>query len=313
MKQRTIPKCGMAASLLGLGCNNFAERSDFHETQAVVHRALDLGITFFDTASTYPLSDHGRSEAFLGQCLGDRRKEVIIATKVGLPFQGHPRRDASRKYITEMVEGCLERLDTDWIDLLQLHFPDPLTPMEETLRAFDDLIRAGKVCYIGCSNHAGWQVIEADWIARTHGLNAYVSAQDRYNVINREAEAELLPALAAKGMGLIPFFPLASGLLTGKYKPDTPPPNASRFAVSPRLAGQFYRDDYLEIVAGLDNFARARGHTLLELALSWLAVQPVVWTIIAGAASPEQLEQNVTCLDWALSPDDMAAIDEIVN
>ncbi len=313
MELRTIPKCGMAVSLLGLGTNNFGERSDFEQTKAVVHKALDLGIIFFDTASTYPLSDHGRSEDFLAQCLGDRRKDAIIATKVGLPFGGHHRRDASRKYIMAMVEGCLERLRTDWIDLLQLHFPDPLTPMEETLRAFDDLIRAGKVRYIGCSNHAAWKIVEADWIAADNGLNGYVCSQERYNAINREIEPEILPAMKAKGLGLIPYFPLASGLLSGKYTRGQPPPNSSRFAVSARLAGEFHRDDYLEIAERLGDYAEQRGHTLLELAFGWLAVQPVVWSIIAGAATPEQLEQNAQSLDWKLSAAEMKEVDEIVK
>src|SRR5215468_3470008 len=222
MQQRNLGSSGLRVSVVGLGCNNFGMKLDLEQTRAVVHKALDCGITLFDTADSY--GNRGGSEQALGQVLGDRRKDIVLATKFGLPMDAaETKKGASRRYVLSAVEASLERLKTDWIDLYQLHRPDPLTPIEETLRALDDLVRAGKVRYIGCSNLAGWQVADAAWTSRHHGLAAFACAQDEYSLLAREHEAHLLPALEAFGLSLLPYYPLAGGLLTGKYKREALP------------------------------------------------------------------------------------------
>ncbi|HSB78343.1 MAG TPA: aldo/keto reductase, partial [Candidatus Methylomirabilis sp.] len=214
MKQRSLGKSGLQVSLIGLGCNNFGGRIDLEASRKVVHKALDLGITLFDTADIY--GERGGSETILGQVLGDRRKDIVLATKFGMPMDdAGVLKGASRRYILSEVEASLRRLRTDWIDLYQLHTPDPLTPIEETLRSLEDLIRQGKVRYIGCSNLPAWQVVEALWTARLLGINAFVSCQDEYSLVVRDPDRELLPTMEAYGLGLLPYFPLASGLLTG--------------------------------------------------------------------------------------------------
>lgn len=234
MNHRTLGQSGLEVSTVGLGCNNFGMRIDLEATRKVVAKAFDLGITLFDTADIY--GNKGGSETMLGQVLDARRKDIVLATKFAGPMvEGKTRRDASRGYIMTAVEASLRRLKTDWIDLYQLHFADPLTPMEETLRALDDLIRQGKVRYIGCSNLPAWQMGEAEWIARESGLHRFISAQDEYSLLVRDAEAEKIPAAQAYGMGLLPYFPLASGLLTGKYKRGAGAPAGTRFASTPVL------------------------------------------------------------------------------
>ena len=218
---------------------------------------------------------------------------------------------ASRRYIMTAVEASLRRLKTDWIDLYQLHTPDPLTPMAETLGALDDLVRQGKVRYIGCSNLPAWQVVEAQWTADRKGLHAFVSCQDEYSLVKRDIERELQPAMQAYGLGLLPFFPLASGLLTGKYKRNTPPPAGTRFANTARLADRYGTQANWNIVEGLQAFCHNRGHSLLELAFSWLLARPTVASVIAGATKPEQLEQNVKAAGWALSAEDLAEVDRL--
>ncbi len=240
MKHRALGKSGLTMSVIGLGGNNFAGRMDLAASRAVVHKALDLGITLFDTADVYPIGKPGASEEYLGQFLGDRRKDVIVATKFG-----HAREDrglppsASRRTILSSVESSLKRLGTDWIDLYLIHQPDPVTPIEETLRALDDLIRQGKVRYIGCSNFAGWQVADAIWTSRHLGLNAFIACQDEYSLLVRHIERELAPVAQAYGLGLMPYFPLASGLLTGKYKRNAPPPQSARLAYTQGLSKRF--------------------------------------------------------------------------
>ncbi|MGH9355801.1 MAG: aldo/keto reductase, partial [Terriglobia bacterium] len=213
MEFRNLGKSGLRVSAVGLGCNNFGGRLDLEETRKVIHKALDLGITLFDTADVY--GNKGASEDFMGQVLGGRRRDIVLATKFGMSMGDAEKSGASRRYIFSAVESSLRRLRTDWIDLYQLHQPDPRTPIEETLRALDDLIRHGKVRYIGCSNFAAWQVVEAQWAARHFGLNAFVSCQDEYSLLERNLERQLLPAIQAYELGLLPYFPLASGLLTG--------------------------------------------------------------------------------------------------
>lgn len=314
MQRRTIPACGMEVSVVGIGCNNFGGRNNAEQTKAIIHKALDLGITFFDTADIYTRTSNGSSETMLGQFLGERRKDVVLATKFGLPFNGDmTKRGASRRYIMSAVEASLKRLRTDWIDLYQLHKPDALTPIEETLRALDDLIRQGKVRYVGCSNFAGWQIAEAELTARELGINRFVSNQSEYSLLNRQVEGEVIPALSRYGWGFLPYFPLASGVLTGKYRPGQAKPAGTRLSSPGELADHFLRDDYIALADQLRVFAEARGHSLLELAFSWLAAQPVIWSIIAGASSPDQLEQNVTAAGWAMTKDDLGEVDRILK
>jgi aryl-alcohol dehydrogenase-like predicted oxidoreductase len=285
----------------GLGCNNFGRRVDQEGTRAVVHRALDLGVTFFDTAEIY--GPGGLSEEYL-----------VIATKFAGPMDERLlRRDASRQHIMRAVEASLRRLKTDYIDLYQVHFPDPSTPIEETLRALDDLVRQGKVRYIGCSNFAAWQVVEAQWTARTHHLTPFVSAQNLYNLLDRRIERELVPACNAYGLSILPYFPLASGFLTGKYRPGTPPPEGTRLAMVPRQAERVLTEENFATLARLEAFATARGHTVLELAIGWLASQPHVASVIAGATTPEQVEQNVRAAEWRLTQEELAEVDQLTR
>lgn len=310
MEQRNLGKSGLRVSLVGLGCNNFGGRIDLEASRKVVHKALDLGITLLDTADIY--GDRGGSEDVLGQILGDRRKDIVLATKFAMPMDdAETLKGASRRYIMRAVEASLRRLRTDWIDLYQLHRPDPLTPIEETLRALDDLIHQGKVRYVGCSNLPAWQVVEAQWTARSGGLNPFVSCQDEYSLVVRDIERELMPAMQAYGLGLLPFFPLASGLLTGKYQRNKPMPEGARLTNTQRLADRYLTEANWTIVERLQDFCAKRGHSLLELAFSWLAARPAVASVIAGATKPEQVEQNVAAVGWTLTADDLAEIDRL--
>jgi aryl-alcohol dehydrogenase-like predicted oxidoreductase len=312
MEIRNLGRSGLRVSLVGLGCNNFGGRIDLEASRKVVHKALDLGITLLDTADMY--GNFGGSEEALGAILGARRKDIVLATKFGMAMNAEGTiKGASRRYIMSAVEASLKRLKTDWIDLYQLHQPDPLTPIEETLRTLDDLVHQGKVRYIGCSNLPAWQVVEAQWTARELGLNAFVSAQDEYSLVVREIDRELIPALQAYDMGLLPFFPLASGLLTGKYKRNAALPAGTRLANAQRLADRFLTEANWQIAERLQDFAATRGHSLLELAFSWLACRPQVASVIAGATKPEQLEQNVKAASWALTPPEMTEIDRITK
>ena len=310
MEIRNLGKSGLRVSLVGLGCNNFGGRIDFEASQRVVHRALDLGITLFDTADAY--GEHGGSEEALGRFLGERRKDIVLASKFGLPLdEAGTLSGASRRYIMSAVEASLRRLKTDWIDLYQLHRPDPRTPIEETLRALDDLVRQGKVRYIGCSNLPAWQVMEAAWTAKHHNLNAFISCQDEYSLVVRKPEPELIPAMQRLGLGLLPFFPLASGLLTGKYRRNTPRPTDARLSKIQRLADRFLTESNWAKAERLADFCEQRGHSLLELALSWLASRPCVASVIAGATRPEQLDENMRAFGWTLTPEEIAEVDRL--
>ena len=310
MEMRNLGRSGLRVSLVGLGCNNFGGRIDLEATRNVVHRALDAGITLFDTADSY--GNRGGSETMLGETLGDRRKDVVLATKFAQPMNdAGTLKGASRRYIMTAVEASLTRLKTDWIDLYQQHVPDPLTPMEETLRALDDLVQHGKVRYIGCSNLAAWQVADAVSIARVQNLNAFVSAQDEYSLLARGLERELLPALDHYGLGLLPFFPLAGGLLTGKYRRGQPLPDKARLTYAKASADRFLTERNWSRVEQLEAFCASRGRSLLELAFSWLASRALVSSIIAGATRPEQVDANVKAVGWKLAPDEMIEIDRI--
>ncbi len=310
MEIRNLGQSGLRVSSIGLGCNNFGGRIDEAATKAVIHKALDLGITLFDTADVY--GERGGSEAAMGRVLGDDRKRIVLATKFAGPMDDSGEKiGGSRQYIMTAVEDSLRRLRTDWIDLYQMHRTDPRTPIEETLRALDDLIRQGKVRYIGCSNFPAWQVTEAAWTARTAGLNGFISCQDEYSLVHRAPETELLPAACKLGLGLLPYFPLASGLLTGKYRRNTPLPAGTRLAATQRLADRYLTERNWEIAEKLGDFSETRGHTMLELAFSWLLAQRPVASVIAGATRPEQLEQNVKAGQWALTAEGLAEIDRI--
>ncbi|MBL8688618.1 MAG: aldo/keto reductase [Rhodospirillaceae bacterium] len=310
MEQRTLGRSGLLVSVVGLGCNNFGGRTDFEGSKAVIHKALDLGITLLDTADIY--ANKGGSENVIGQVLGDRRKDIVLATKFCGPMDDAGKlKGASRRYIMTAVEASLKRMKTDWIDLYQVHMVDPLTPMEETLRALDDLVTQGKVRYLGLSNHKAWQVVESEWIARRDGLERFVSCQDEYSLIVRDAEKELIPAMNAYGIGLLPYFPLASGMLTGKYKRNAPMPEKSRLSYMQPLADRYMTDANWQIVEKLTDFAARRGKSILELAFSWLACKQPTASVIAGATRPEQLEQNVVAAGWKLTPDEMAEIDKL--
>ncbi len=306
MQRRTVGTSGLVVSAVGLGCNNFGGRLDLAQTRAVVHKALDLGITLFDTADVY--GGGGGSERMLGEILGSRRQDVVLATKFGAAMDDAGRRaGASRGVIMAAVDASLARLNTDWIDLYQLHWPDPATPIEETLRALDDLVRDGKVRHIGSSNVDGRQIIEAHQAARDHGLERFVSAQNEYSLLNRGAERDAIPAMEACGIGLIPYFPLASGLLTGKYRRDAIP--AGTRLATPRAHETVFREhaDWA-LIDALEQYARNRGRTLLELAFGWLLAARVTASVIAGATTPGQVEQNAAAAGWMLTDEERAEV-----
>jgi len=310
MEARNLGASGLRVSVVGLGCNNFGGRIGLEESRAVVHKALDLGITLLDTADSY--GNRGGSEECLGQVLGERRKDIILATKLGMPMDAaNVLGGASRRYTMMAAEASLRRLKTDWIDLYQVHRPDPLTPIEETLRALDDLIRQGKVRYVGNSNFAAWQAVEAHWTARHCNLDRFTSCQNEYSLLKRDIEVELVPAMQACGLGLLPFFPLAAGLLTGKYAREAALPQGTRLARMPGLAERYLTPANWMIVERLEDFCARRGHGLLELAFSWLLARRPVASVIAGATKPEQLEQNVKAAGWALTADDLAEVDRL--
>ena len=297
MEQRNLGSSGLIVSAVGLGCNNFGGRSDFAATRAVVHKALDLGITLFDTSDTY--GESGASEEYLGRTLAGRRSEIIVASKFARPMDSSGRlQGASRRY-------------TDYLDLYQQHIADPQTPIEETLRALDDLVRQGKVRYIGCSTLSAWQVVEAQWTSVHLGLERYISCQERYNLLERELDDQLMPVIQSYGLGLIPFAPLANGLLTGKYRRDAPLPEGARLTTTPRTAERYLTEANWAVVERLTGFCAARGHSLLELAFSWLLHRPGVASVIAGATNPAQVEANVSAACWALSREDMDEIDRL--
>jgi aryl-alcohol dehydrogenase-like predicted oxidoreductase len=311
MESRPLGKNGPQVSIVGLGCNNFGAL-DLERSRAVVHRALDAGITLFDTADVY--GNRGGSEEQLGQILGPRRKEIVLATKFAMPMDDSGAKSGgSRAYIMEAVEASLKRLRTDHIDLYQMHRFDPKTPIEETLGALNDLVKQGKVRHIGCSNFPAWQVAESQWVSKTRGIAAFATAQDEYSLLVRDIEKELAPALQHYGMGLLPYFPLASGLLTGKYKKDQPIPENTRFARMGRFGERYMTEQNWKIIGELDGFASARGHSLLELAFSWLVARPFLTSVIAGATRPEQIDANVKAAGWKLTPDEVKEIDKLTR
>ncbi len=310
MQTRKLGSSGPDVALVGLGTNNFGGRIDRAAARLVLDKALDLGVTLIDTADVY--GNKGGSEDSIGQLLGPRRKQVVLATKFGLPMdEAGKLRGASRRYVMQAVDASLRRLKTDWIDIYQIHYPDAATPIEETLRALDELKQTGKIRFIGCSNFSAAQLEAAQSAAERQHLVSFICCQDEYSLLARELEKDRLPVMQKHGLGLLPYFPLASGLLTGKYRKDAPLPPGSRLAKSAHHADDLLTARNWRVVEALSAFAAARGHTLLELAMSFLASRPYVSGIIAGATRPEQVEQNVAAVGWTLTPADLAEIDRI--
>ncbi|HEY8719538.1 aldo/keto reductase [Pengzhenrongella sp.] len=314
MKTRRLGTSGLAVSVVGLGGNNLGRPGTATESAegatALVHAAIDAGITLFDTADVYGATP-GLSEELLGRALGTRRDDVVVATKFGMDMRGANGPDygarGSRRYIITAVEASLRRLGTEWIDLYQFHTPDPLTPIGETLAALDTLVQSGKVRYVGHSNRAGWQIAEAEFIARISGHTRFISAQNHYNLLDRRAELEVVPAALAYGLGLLPYFPLANGLLTGKYSAGTAPAGSRLTHSRTQLLEQA---DFGQL-GRFGDFAKARELTEVEVAFSWLASRPTVASVIAGATTPEQVRQNARAADWEPTVADLAELDEI--
>lgn len=314
MRHTRLGRSGLTVSVVGLGCNNLGRPGtatlEQAGTDAVVHAALDAGITFFDVADVYG-AEPGLSEERLGRALGARRDEVVIGTKFGMDMGGVAGDDGgargSRRYIVRAVEDSLRRLGTDWIDLYQFHTPDPATPIEETLRALDDLVRAGKVRYVGHSNRAGWQIAQAEYVARELGVERFVSAQNHYNLLDRRAELEVVPAAAEFGLGVLPYFPLANGLLTGKYSQGDAPEGSRLSHVRQHMVA----DADLEQLAAFGRFARERGITEVQAAIGWLAAQGPVSSVIAGATHAAQVVENAAAADWLATAEDLAELDAL--
>jgi aryl-alcohol dehydrogenase-like predicted oxidoreductase len=310
---RRLGNSGLAVSVVGLGTNNFGLKLDLEQSRAVVHTALDHGVNLFDTSDSY-----GDSEQRLGEILQGRRNDVLIATKFGSDVRRLGQDNGvdwgargSRRYIRRAVENSLRRLRTDWIDLYQIHQPDPATPIEETLSTLNDLVHEGKVRYLGHSNFSGWRTVEAEWIARTRNLERFISAQNEYSLLERGIEADLVPALERYEIGLLPYFPLASGLLTGKYRRGEAPPEGSRIQAWKRES--MLTDETFDVVEKLEAFARERSITVLDVAIGGLAAQRAVSSVIAGATSPEQVIANVRAGEWRPTADDLAEMDRITS
>jgi aryl-alcohol dehydrogenase-like predicted oxidoreductase len=311
MTYQQLGPSGLTVSTIGIGCNNFGARMPDDAVPAVVNTAIDAGITLFDTADVY--GNAGGSETLLGKALGSRRAEVIIATKFGSDMRGANGPDwgarGSRRYIRIAVENSLRRLGTDWIDLYQLHEPDPHTPIDETLAALTEIVAEGKVRYIGSSNFAGWQVMDADWTSRASGYEALISAQNEYSWLNRSAERELVPALEHTGQSLLPYFPLARGLLVGKYHRGEPAPSGTRLA---RDRVQLERANF-DLIEAIEAYAAERDLSMIQVAIGGLAAMPTVGSVIAGATSAEQVKQNVAAGSWVPSGDDLEVLLEITQ
>ena len=313
MTYRPLGSSGLMVSVVGIGCNAFGRRVDQDGVGSILAAARDSGVTLLDTADIYG-GEPGQSESMLGEALKGQRDEFVVATKFGMDMQGANGQDfgalGSRRYIRRAVEASLRRLRTDHIDLYQLHRPDPLTPLEETLEALTDLVREGKVLYLGCSNFDGWQVADASWTSSTAGLASFVSVQNEYSLLDRTVEDEVAPACERFGLGILPFFPLARGLLTGKYQRGAAAPAGSRAALEADRAGWLADADWDRLEA-LRGFADERGLELLDVAIGGLAAQPAVASVISGATSAEQVTRNARAALWEPDAADLAALDQL--
>ncbi len=307
MRYRQLGRSGLTVSVVGLGCNNFGSRCDLRATRVVVDAALEAGITLFDTADVY--GNRGGSETLLGQALKGRRDEAVVASKFGASMGGPPEEArGSRRYVRRAIEASLRRLATDHLDLYQQHVPDPKTPLEETLAALDELVTEGKVRYIGSSNFGGWQIADAEWIARTEHRTRFISAQNQYNLLERDpVEFDVTPACERYGVGILPYFPLANGLLTGKYRRGEPAPPGTRLAGR----GAVLTDEVFDRLDALEKYAVERGRTLLEVAIGGLAAQPAVASAIAGATRPDQVLANAAAGEWEPAPEDVVELDKL--
>ncbi|MDP6127075.1 MAG: aldo/keto reductase [Dehalococcoidales bacterium] len=309
MEYRRLGSTGLKVSEIGLGGNNFGWWADEQTSIPVIKHALEAGINFIDTADMY---DRGNSEEFVGKAIKGRRSEVIVATKFSSSMGDGPNeKGGSRYYIMKAVEASLKRLQTDYIDLYQMHFPDTGTPIEETLRVLDDLIRSGKVRYIGCSNFSSWQLCEALWTSRVNNLHSFVTVQPQYSLLSRQIEQELVPCCQSYGIGVIPYSPLAGGFLTGKYRKGEEPPSDGRLSKPGPASGRILNDPNWEKLAKLEAFATGHGHTVGELAIAWLLSKPYVSTIIAGVRKPEQVSANVAAAEWKLTDEETNEVDAI--
>lgn len=308
MEYRRLGPSGLEVSAVGLGTNNFGRRVDAAGTAKVLDRALDEGVTFIDTANIY--SD-GLSEEYIGKAIDGKRDQYILATKAAMKVGDGPNEiGASRHHLFTEIEKSLKRLRTDYVDLYQIHRADPNTPIEETLHALDQLVAQGKVRYIGCSNYASWQVCEALWTSRMQDLVPFSTAQPRYSLLDREVERELVPFCQTYGIGILPYFPLANGFLTGKYRRGEPAPDGSRLAEGDR---GLFTDRNFDILEGLERFAQTRNHTVLDLAFAWLLANPAVTSVIAGATRPEQVAANANTVGWRLTDEELKEIDRILE
>jgi aryl-alcohol dehydrogenase-like predicted oxidoreductase len=308
VSHRKLGSAGLRVSTVGLGTNNFGRRLDEQASVKVVHAALDAGITLIDTADSYGAGD---SERFIGVALRGRRDQAIVATKFASPTSEGPNdRGGSRAHVIAALEASLRRLETDYIDLYQMHFPDASTPIEETLGALDDAVHAGKIRYLGSSNFSGWQIADADWSARVNGLNRFVSAQNGYSLLSRDVEREVIPACLRFGQGMIPYSPLAGGMLTGKYHRGQPGPAGARLSEGP-FAARILTDRNFDALGALEAFAQERDVDLLSVAIGGLAAQPAVVSVIAGATSPEQVHGNVEAGEWEPTAEEREVLDRI--
>ena len=309
MKMKPLGNSGLEVSSVGIGCMMFGSMCDEAKTREIVDAALDAGVNFFDTADIYG-GPHGKSEELLGRALGARRKDVIIGTKFGAGGRGAAENGGSRDYILQAVEKSLALLGTDYIDLYQHHFPDAGTPVEETLRALEDLVQQGKVRHVGCSNYSGELLGSAGEIAAQQNLSPFVTAQNRYSLLSRDIEADLVPVAQAQGVGILPYFPLESGLLTGKYRKGRPLPEDSRFAKWGG-GGGFVSDERWDIVEGLAKLGEKENLSVLDLAIGWLAAQPFVASVIAGVTRPSQVKANIAAASWAPNPLQLEQIERV--
>ena len=311
MTYRPLGESGLMVSAVGIGCNAFSRRVDQDGVADIIAAARDTGVTLLDTADVYGAT-LGASEEMLGIALDGQRDEFVVATKFGGGRQPDGRARASRSTIVAAVEGSLRRLQTDHIDLYQLHVPDDVTPIEETLSALTDLVRAGKVRYVGSSNFSAWQIADADWTARTAGLERFVSAQNGYSLLDRAVEDEVVPACETYGIGLLPYFPLEYGLLTGKYRRGEEAPPGSRAALDPERA-QWLRDAEWDRIEALTAYAAERDLTLLDVAIAGLAAQPAVGSVISGATRGEQVRANAAALRWQPTAEDLVELDDLTG
>ena len=313
MEYRKIGNSDLEVSAVGLGCNNFGMRIQADAAQVVVDKALSLGVTFFDTAEMYGM---GASEEMLGAALGDRRKDVVIATKFGMPSAGMTSPGSgSAEYINNAVTQSLERLGSDYIDLYMVHFPDPETPAEETAGVLNELVKAGKVRHVGISNVSAEQTAEAQQGAKAAGASPYISVENEWSLVDRAIEGEVAPAAVQNGCGVLPYFPLAGGFLTGKYQKGADMPEGGRLTEGALkgLAGKYINDRNWDILGKAEEFAAARGHSVLDLAIGWLLAKPGVPSVISGATKPEQVESNVAAGSWKLSADEVAEVDAFAS